>query len=247
VLRSPVVLAVALVVCACRSAPRPSDEKTTKESVVAAAPPDAGRPARAAAEIDAGTGETAIPIAEYRAALLRDLMRLTKTREATVAPAEVIRADDAEIPHSIEVLKKIGQADAYIAATAGFGRLAHGPRKKSHVELLAYVDQYGGKIGQVLEALGEAMHAKGENGAEWKDWKEYDTVQLPQPQFGLQWFDLRPAGEVDVSPELRVILLKVIPMSQDEFERAKNNPAGEWDDPNANARSIQRWRRVLER
>jgi hypothetical protein len=62
----------------------------------------------------------------------------------------------------------------------------------------------------------------------------------------MQFFDLRGAGEIDVSPDLRVTLLKVVPMSHEEFEAAQKNPAGEWDDPNANARSIQRWRRVLE-
>lgn len=242
--RSLYFFALFALACACRSAPRPSGEGPAKESSAGELAADAGTPIKTVTAIDAGVSEGAFPIADYRGVLIRNLMRLTKTREATVPPADAIHTEDAPIPHSIEVLKKIGQSDSYIAATAGYGRVAHGPRKKQHVELLAYVEQYGGKIGQILEALGDEMHSKNETSAEWK---EYDTVQLPEPLFGLQYFDLRPAGEIDISETLRVTLLKVIPMSADEFERAKNNPAGEWDDPNANARSIQRWRRVLER
>ncbi len=227
--------------CACRSASQPQGGIDEKESTPAPAP-DAG-------VIDAGAtdgGAVFVPLSqsEYRAVFVRELMRLTKTREATVSSEEAILVEDGVAPHSIEVLKKIGQSEAFVVATAGFGRVPHGPRKKAHVELLAYVDHYGQKIGQVLEALGEAMHARGETG---RAFKEYDTVELPQPVHGLQFFDLRPSGEIDISAELRVTLLKVVPMSHDEFDQAQKNPAGEWDDPSSNTRAAARWRRLLER
>lgn len=226
---------------ACRSTPR-SDGEVAEKTAQPVPVEDAG--VVDSGTSDAGTAFVPLAPADYRAVLVRELMRLTKTREATVSAEEAIRIDDGSIPHSIEVLKKIGQSEAFVVATAGFGRIPHGPRKKTHVELLAYVDQYGQKIGQVLEALGEAMHARGENG---RAYKEYDTVELPAPVHGLQYFDLRPSGEVDISPDLRVMLLKVVPMSHDEYDQAQKNPAGEWDDPNANTRAAARWRRLLER
>jgi hypothetical protein len=236
----PIVLVLAIA--ACRSAP-PPEPSGGRGDVQPVTPPDAGTPPDSGV-IDAGAAPAEMPIADYRTVYLRELARLTKTREAAQPEADVIRAGDAAIPHAIDVLKKIGQAESFVVTTTGFGRIAHGTKGRAHVELLAYVEQYGPKIGRVLVALGETMHAKSESGAAWK---EYDTVQLPAPEQGMEYFDLRPAGEVDVSPELRVTLLKVIPMSHEEYQRAQKNPAGEWDDPNATARARQRWRRLLER
>jgi hypothetical protein len=178
----------------------------------------------------------------YRTELVRRLTQLTRTREFIAAPS--FEQSDAKIPHSVHVLKKIGQAESYLVATAGFGRVSHSSRQAAHVELLAYVDQFGPNVSKILSTLGMLMHARGAEGAPWK---EYDTVQLPKPEFGLQYFDLRPAGEVDVGPDLRVALLKVIPISLAEYEKSRDNPSGEFDDPNMTARMYQRWRQALEK
>lgn len=239
--RFAVLAASFALIAACRSSQQAATVEAKKDAKPAAASADAG--ARDAEVADAGAIAVPMGLQQYRVDLLRELMRLTRSREATVAAEDVIHAEAATIPHSIEVLKRIGQAEAYVVASAGYGRLPHGRRKNAHVELLAYVDQYGAKIGQVLEAIGDAMHARGEHE---EAWKEYTAVELPEAKHGMQYFDLRPAGEVAIAPDLRVTLLKVMPMSREEFERSQENPAGEWDDPNAAARALQRWRRLLE-
>jgi hypothetical protein len=178
----------------------------------------------------------------YRGAFLRELMRLTHTREAAdPAPFDTAAA---KVPHSISILKRIGQSDAFIVATVGFGRVAHAKKGPANVELLAYVESFSPNVERVLSKLGDHMHARGADAPPWKD---YDTVQLPAPELGLQYFDLRPAGELSLGPDLTVKLLKVIPMTADEYESSQKNPAREYDDPNEKARSIERWRRVVEK
>jgi hypothetical protein len=230
-----------LVVLGCSAAqPAPRGAESSAPNPATSAP-DAG-PADTGTT-DAGVAEV-IPLDAYRATFVRELMRLTRSREVPLAAGETVHRDGAPVPHSIEVLKRIGQADAYLVTSIGFGRIGHGNQKRGHVELLAYVEEYGPKIAEVLEALGDAMHAGGEH---IEAWKEYSAVELPAPKYGMQYFDLRPAGEVDITRDLRVMLLKVIPMSADEYERTQENPAGEWDDPNAAARAVQRWKRLVER
>jgi hypothetical protein len=180
----------------------------------------------------------------YRAAITRELARLTRSREATDPSPSPEEASGGKIPHSTLILKRIGQVDAFVVATIGYGRIRHAAKGVANVELIAYVERYGPNIAKVLSALGEYMHARGPDAPAWK---EYDVVMLPKPEQGLQYFDLRPGGQIDVAPDLSVMLLKVVPMSEDEYETAQKNPSNEFDDPNSNARAVHRWRQVLER
>ena len=50
---------------------------------------------------------------------------------------------------------------------------------------------------------------------------------------GLQHFDLRPGGEVDVSGALRVVLYKVVPLAPDELERTRDEGGSQWVDAGA--------------
>jgi hypothetical protein len=225
--------------------PAPAPESSGSNTTVdAPANPPPGRttstePARTAEK--SAPPESAADVNAYDKAFVRELTRVTRTRE--VPPAQGGDAPSGAGPHRIAVLKKVGHQESYVIATVGLGRVAHGVKPGARVELLAYASGYSAGIAKVLSALGELMHGRG---ADAPAWKEYDTVQLPQAQLGLEYFDLRPAGEVDIAPGERVVLLKVMPMSADEFEKAQANPSGEWTDPNADARAAQRWQRLLE-
>lgn len=211
-------------------------------------PPPAVQPAPPAAAAGVpstpratGAEAAAMPLAEYRAAFVRELARLTRSRGAgDPRPGD----PKARPPHEIAVLKRIGQPGAYLLATVGFGRAAPAKRGGARVELIAYVERVGPNLERTLSNLGETMAARGPDAAPWK---EYDLVQLPAPQFGLQFFDLRPGGQVDVAPEVTVTLLKVVPISAEEYELRQKNPGGEYDDPDENTRAMERWRHVLER
>lgn len=192
------------------------------------------------AQADARSPDDGPSLDAYRASYLRALARLTKTREAKIPPEDLARSDGAS-PFSVEVLKKIGQSDALLVSTVGLGRRSEG--RGDRLELLAYVSQYGRKVGEVLVALGRAMHARAEEGVAWK---AYDTIVLDTPENGMKYFDLRPAGEVELDRDTRVALLKVIPMSEEEFEKSQKNASGEWDDPNANAKASERWGRIVD-
>jgi hypothetical protein len=233
-----------LATFACATQPKPSPEAAQKAA--AEEEQRAHTDAVAAIEKDkAAQAEHAdkapLDLAAYRTTIVRELSRLTHSREVPDPHPEDVAG---KIPHSTLVLKRIGQIDSFVVATVGYGRLPHAKKGPSNVELLAYVEQYGPNVGKVLAALGEQMHARGPDAPAWK---EYDVVMLPKPEQGLQYFDLRPGGQIDVGPGLSITLLKVVPMSEDEYETAQKNPMNEYDDPNSNSRSIQRWRAVVER
>jgi hypothetical protein len=246
-MRAPVTPAFAAAVlcfaCATQQKPLPDSaqrQSMDKERAATAAKATAGDRDKASKAQGADKGPP--ELAQYRAIMTRELIRLTHSREVTGAGGD--DSGGGAIPHSILVLKRIGQSDAYVVVTIGYGRTAHSKRAPSNVELIAYVEQYGPNVGKVLSALGELMWARGQDATPWH---EYDVVMLPKAEQGLQYFDLRPGGQVDVSSDLTVTLLKVVPMSEEEYEVALKNPSNEFDDPNANARATYRWRQIVER
>ncbi len=183
--------------------------------------------------------------AQYKPGFLRGMSQYFSGRRSLTAASSTVAPE-----HGVAVVKRIGQAGgAYVIYTVGLGRA---PRldpelgdEHRHVELIAESREVGPQIGEVLTKIGELLH-----GAPGGTWKTYDTVSLRKPLHGLQHFDLRPGGEVDVAPDLRVVLYKVVPLAPDELERTRDEGGSQWvdagsADPDAAARDLSRWTPAL--
>lgn len=151
--------------------------------------------------------------------------------------------------HDIVVVRKIGRDRSHVIFTSGLGRIPRPdralPAEHQNIELVAYSKDVGSGIGEVLSVLGAHLH--GRLGARWKT---YDAVRLPSPVNGLQHFDLRPGGEIDVSDDLRVTLYKVVPLAPDEMARTESEGGSQWvdsgaADPAAAAKELLRWAPAL--
>ncbi len=180
----------------------------------------------------------------YRNELLREFRLRNRSR-----PVDEKRfpAEGAAPEHTVYAFRRIGRGRTHIVLTVGFGRV---PRQSIdgenvYVELFAETRNYGPPIAEVLSALGKLL-LDPEAG---RTFKAYATVQLRQPQHNLQYFDLVPAGEIDVAADHRVNLFKVVPVTAEEFENTKSGEtqfAGRDDaTPEGAERAYLRWAPAL--
>jgi hypothetical protein len=154
---------------------------------------------------------------------------------------------DSAPAHEIHAFRRIGSKRTHIVLTVGLGRV---PRtsidgENVFVELFAESRNYGQPIADVLSALGRMLH----NPEVGRGFKPYASIKLDAPQHNLQFFDLVPAGEIDVAADHRVILFKVVPVTAEEYEATKKGEtqfAGRDDaTPEAAERASLRWAPAL--
>lgn len=105
-----------------------------------------------------------------------------------------------------------------------FLTLSLNPPKSETTELLTRASRPSRGVSDVLLAL---LELQGQAEAAGTPWRGYQSVQLPEPVRGLQYFDLVPAGEARPGGA-RVRLLRVLPLTQEEFERATSEQGGQW-------------------
>lgn len=148
-------------------------------------------------------------------------------------------------------MERIGRDRGTAVLTVGLGRrLRADPtltQENRRIELYADTTGFGPGIAEVLASLGRTMLEAGGAG---QGWKLYDAVALPTPVAGLQYFDLRPGGELTVGPNEWVTLYKVVPLSEPEMERARAQKGDQWldgdeADPGSAERSRERWAPAL--
>jgi hypothetical protein len=220
----------ALVALGCSAAPKPIT-----------APPPPPVTASAITAVVAPPTPEAPPLDRYQEELIRRFIRTNPARRGQQLDVS------AEPPARVQVLDRIGRDRSVVVLTVGFGRVVRpeetlSPENK-HVELYAEAEAFGPGIGEVLGALGKALHdAKGGGRA----WHVYDAVQLPAPVAGLQFFDLRPGGELQVAPNLWVTLYKVVPLSEEEHDATLTRRGDQWmgedeTDPGGASRALKRW------
>lgn len=186
-----------------------------------------------------------IPFETYQEALIRSFTRTQPSRRGTVH----------ELPGEprcvVQALERIGRPSRTAILTAGLGRTARGDAdltaENRRVELYAEANGFGPGIAEVLGALGRAMTQPDGIG---RSWKLYDAVALAAPVAGLQFFDLRPGGELSVGPATWVTLYKVVPLSEEEMERSRAQKGDQWldedeADPGGAARALERWAPAL--
>jgi hypothetical protein len=188
--------------------------------------------------------ESTIEDDTYRTELLKEFRLRNRSRpideraypEAGTAPS-----------HEVHAFRRIGRGRTHLVLTVGLGRVPRESIDGEHVfvELFAESRNYGEPIAEVLSALGRALHDP-ELG---RDFKPYASVRLETPQHNLQFFDLVPAGEIDVARDHRVILFKVVPVTAEEYEATKKGEtqfAGRDDaTPEAAERASMRWAPAL--
>lgn len=186
-----------------------------------------------------------VPFETYQEALVRAFTRTQPSRRGTVL----------ELPGEprcvVQALERIGRQSRTAILTAGLGRMARGApdltAENRHIELYAEANGFGPGIAEVLGALGRAMTQPDGVG---RSWKLYDAVALSAPVAGLQYFDLRPGGELSAGPSGWVTLYKVVPLSEEEMERSRAQKGDQWldedeADPGGAARALERWAPAL--
>jgi hypothetical protein len=180
----------------------------------------------------------------YRAELLKEFRLRNRSRPVDERAYPEVGSSPA---HEVHAFRRIGRGRTHIVVTVGLGRV---PRtsidnQNVFVELFAETMSYGQPIAEVLSSLGRAMHDP-ELG---RGFKPYASVKLEAPQHNLQFFDLVPAGEIDVAADHRVILFKVVPVTAEEYEATKKGEtqfAGRDDaTPEAAERASLRWAPAL--
>lgn len=151
----------------------------------------------------------------------------------------------------VQALERIGRSSRTAILTAGLGRQSRGDpaltAENRRIELYAEANGFGPGIAEILGALGRAMTQPDGPG---RSWKLYDAVSLAAPVAGLQYFDLRPGGELSVGPAGWVTLYKVVPLSEEEMERSRAQKGDQWldedeADPGGAARALERWAPAL--
>lgn len=149
--------------------------------------------------------------------------------------------------HEVHAFRRIGRGRSHVVLTVGLGRVGRAVENEEleHVELLAESREYGDPIAEVLAALGRALYDPEAGRA----FKPYRSVKLERPQHNLQFFDLVPAGAIDVAPGHAVMLMKVVPVTADEFQQTKQGEtqfAGRDDvTPEGAERALMRWAPAL--
>jgi hypothetical protein len=208
-----------LAAIGCASAP--------EVKAVAVAPPP---PIEAEASVD--EAPVIVDGDAYRTALLREFRLRNRSR-----PVEDVAYD----AHHIHVFRRIGRDRAHILLTVGLGKEKRAQPSLPFVELYAESRDYGRPIADVLAELGKALCDRERAEA----FRPYATVQLAAPAHNLQFFDLVPAGEIDVAADHVVQIMKVVPVTAEEFEQGKRGEtqfAGRDDaTPEGSERALLRW------
>ncbi len=231
--------ALVLGAISCSTPGGPASEPVASRSVSAAkSSASADTVTTAARKLEVAPEEDKGPdLSGYQKALLTQLKRRSRMRPvgnwtstSTQAPA-----------HKVVALKKIGREKSMMVLTAGLG-LGQQVSSKVRIELWADTEAAGPGVAEVLTQLGTYIFSHGSQGGQ-----SYQTIALEQPIHGLQYFDLRPGGEVDLASGLRVQLLKVVPLSADEFDKAQSDTGSQWltgdaADPGAATKIRQRWK-----
>ncbi|MBK6689832.1 MAG: hypothetical protein IPG45_35530 [Deltaproteobacteria bacterium] len=220
--------------CATPAPPPPEPPPPPPAPVAALAPP-----------LSAPPPPTEVPFESYQEALIRAFTRTQPSRRGTVL----------ELPGEprcvVQALERIGRQSRTAILTAGLGRLERSDpsltAENRRIELYAEANGFGPGIGEVLGALGRAMTQPEGPG---RTWKLYDAVGLSAPVAGLQYFDLRPGGELSAGPGVWVTLYKVVPLSEEEMERSRAQKGDQWldedeADPGGAARALERWAPAL--
>ena len=165
----------------------------------------------------------------YRDGLLTGLGRIHRA-----AALDAVQVPDAVFDLG-RLRRRVG-ANYTIVFTRGLA--LHGD---THIELMVEVERYDPRLADVLSALASDLTARPES------WKPYEAVALATPVHSRQYFDVRPGGSLKVDPVGRVILLKVLPIDKEDFDRASAQDRGsQWVgadavDPDGARRARQRW------
>jgi len=125
--------------------------------------------------------------------------------------------------------------------------LGLGLGQKPPVELLARAHKPSEAVAEVLLAVARQLQAAPTEGGTWKG---YQTLQLAQPVRGFQRFDLVPAGDAR-GPQGSIQLLRVMPLTLDEFEAASSEQGGQWSgaagaDLESKTAALDRWNPAFE-
>lgn len=230
------LLLFAVLLWSCRSQPPPQPAPIPPE--IAPPPPPTPTPP------PPPPVEPKIESDTYRAALLREFRLRNRSRPVD---ERSYAGEGSSPPHQVHAFRRIGRGRTHLVLTVGFGRV---PRagidgENVFVELVAESRNYGQPIADVLSALGRSMHDPEAGRA----FKAYASVKLETPQHNLQYFDLVPSGEIDVAGDHRVFLLKVVPVTAEEFDATKQGEtqfAGRDDaTPEGAERAYLRWAPAL--
>jgi hypothetical protein len=211
----------------------PPEDKTAPPPQKVAPPPPSAEVAASKIEDDA-----------YRTELLREFRLRNRSRPVD---EKKFAAEGSSPIHEVHAFRRIGGRRTHVVLTVGFGRVARQEidAENVFVELFAETRNYGPAIADVLSALGHMLHDPNTG----RGFKPYASVKLEAPQHNLQFFDLVPSGEIDVGADHRVILLKVVPVTADEFEATKKGEtqfAGRDDaTPEGAERAYLRWAPAL--
>lgn len=142
------------------------------------------------------------------------------------------------------------RAYGVLYVTLGLGarpREAEGiPSEERRVELLARAEEAGPGVAEVLQALTQALSQADTAGTPWRG---YEPVTLEPPIRGLAYFDLIPAGVARADRD-EVTLLRVVPLTAEEFEAARAARGSQWGgasgaDPEAASDARTRWAPAL--
>ncbi len=177
------------------------------------------------------------PDSSYRQRFLASLLRLLRARKVD----ELTGAGSGH--HSVQVLRMAPKVKGYMLVTSVGQRPTPGLVSSGAlpVELVASSDSYSPRIAEVLFLLAGAMRrAESQN----KPWRAYEAIALPEPIHNLQFFDLRPGGELRMDNGHVVSLLKVIPLTPEEFERQRHFSHDDGFDQ-AEQEVLARWRPVF--
>lgn len=219
--------------CATSTAPPPKE--TAAQAPTPPPPPPPPPPAPAEPGLDPKAYEDAL-LGEFRLRNRSRPVKKTHFEPSGQAPS-----------HDVHAFRRIGRGRSHIVLTVGLGRPGRDVENEElkHVELFAETKEYGDAIADVLSTLGRALYDPKEAPA----FKPYRSVKLERPRHHLQFFDLVPAGVIDVAPGHTVTLMKVVPVTADEFRETKQGEtqfAGRDDvTPEGAERALMRWAPAL--
>lgn len=172
------------------------------------------------------------PVEVYRAALEREVAGVRRLSRIAAMPGEPM----------VRAFRGRQRAKGVLHVTFGLSPAG----AETRIELLARAEQAGEGVAEVLRALARLARDEGKGGA----WEGYRAVALEAPVRGLQHFDLLPAGDVDLGASGRVTLLRVVPLTLEEYEAAQEATSGAWSgaasaDLDASSVRLERWAPAL--
>lgn len=220
------LLGLSMVLCSCAAptpAPiaSPSMEPAPETATTVADPPAVAAPAVVVDPVQAYQDQIEAQVAGVRR--LRHLETFTG-------------------PYEVRTYRGRRRHDGVLHLTLGLGL-----GQKPPVELLARAHKPTKTIADVLFAVARQLQAAPADGGTWKG---YQTLELAEPVHGFQRFDLVPAGDAH-GPQGPVQLLRVMPLTLEEFEAASSEQGGQWSgaagaDLESKAAALDRWNPAFE-